>query len=269
MSPAAATTSSHRAESKWPVHALELREVHVTFRSPSGPLPVLQGFLLHVAEGEVVGLVGPSGCGKTTVLRVAAGLLRPQRGEVLAFGKPPRGQVSYMPQGDSLLPWRTALGNVLAALEVDGPVTPELRRTVLELFAQFGLSSFEQSFPHELSGGMRQRVTLLRAFLARRALLLLDEPLGALDALTRAELQDWLGKILCALPRTTLLVTHDVEEALLLCDRILVLSPRPAQVVQEVRPPFPRPRDRSKPDLQTLRLQVLATLTRSAHVQAG
>lgn len=267
MNPAVASTSCLPDSQEQPKKALELREVHVTFRIPSGPLPVLCGFSLEAGQGEVVGLVGPSGCGKTTILRVAAGLLQPERGEALVFGRPPRGQVSYMPQGDSLLPWRTALGNVLAALEVDGPITPEMRRTALEFFAQFGLSGFERSFPHELSGGMRQRVALLRTFLARRELLLLDEPLGALDALTRAELQDWLGKVLRALPRTIVLVTHDVEEAVLLCDRVVVLSPRPAQVVQEVRLATPRPRDRGSPYLQTLRLQILSALMSIAHGQ--
>ncbi len=262
MSLAVASISCLPASGKMVEKALELREVHMSFRAPAGPLPVLCAFSLEVERGEVVGLVGPSGCGKTTVLRIAAGLLRPQCGEVWVFGKAPRGQASYMPQGDSLLSWRTALGNVLAAVEVDGPVTPEMRRHTLALFAQFGLSGFERSFPHELSGGMRRRVTLLRAFLARRELLLLDEPFAALDAITRAELQNWLGEILCAFPRTTVVVTHDVEEALLLCDRILVLSPRPAQIIRQIQPTAARPRARDWPELQALRLQVLSTLTR-------
>ena len=269
MSPAAANTSWPPAEGESSKNALVLREIHVSFRRPDGPFPVLRGFSLAVALGEAVGLVGPSGCGKTTVLRVAAGLLRPERGEVRVLGKPPRGQVAYLPQGDSLLPWRTALGNVLAALEVDGPVSPQARKTALELFSRFGLSGFERSFPPELSGGMRQRVALLRAFLARRELLLLDEPLGALDALTRAALQDWLAEALRFFPRTVVLVTHDVEEALLLCDRVLVLSPRPARILQEIRPATPRPRPRGSPEVQTLRLQVLSALAQHAHGQSG
>ncbi|MCS7217246.1 MAG: ABC transporter ATP-binding protein [Candidatus Bipolaricaulota bacterium] len=266
MNPAAAPTSSRPAEGET---ALELRDVHVAFPLPQGALPVLAGFSLAVAPGEVVGLVGPSGCGKTTLLRVSAGLLRPGRGEVRVFGRAPRGRVAYMPQGDSLLPWRTALGNVLAALEVDGPVPPEARRRAQELFGRFGLSGFEKSFPHELSGGMRQRVALLRTFLARRELLLLDEPMGALDALTRAELQDWLVEVLQALPRTVVLVTHDVEEALLLGDRVLVLSPRPARPLQEVRPAGPRPRARGSPELQALRLRILEALSPKRHAQTG
>lgn len=269
MSPAAVSTSCPPVRKEEPPKALELREVHVSFRRPDGLLPVLQGFSLAVDPGEVVGLVGPSGCGKTTLLRVAAGLLPPERGEVKVGGKLPRGQVSYMPQGDSLLPWRTALGNVLAAREVDGPVTPEARQEARELFSRFGLSGFERSFPHELSGGMRQRVALLRTFLARRTLLLLDEPLGALDALTRAELQDWLGEALRFFPRTVVLVTHDVEEALLLCDRVLVLSPRPARILQEIRLATGRPRPRGSPEVQALRLQVLTALAGQVHGKAG
>lgn len=262
MSPVVASTSCGPLEGRKP---LELREVYVAFHTPQGPLQVLCGFSLELRGPEVLGLVGPSGCGKTTILRVCAGLLRPERGEVRVFGGAPRGRVSYMPQGDSLLPWRTALGNVLAALEVDGPVGAEARRLALQLFARFGLSGFEKSFPHELSGGMRQRVALLRAFLARRSLLLLDEPLGALDALTRAELQDWLAQVLGAFPRATVLVTHDVEEALLLCDRVVVLSPRPARILRELQLARPRPRERTAPDLQNLRLQILQTLTAKAY----
>lgn len=170
--------------------ALELHEVCAGYPTPKGFLSVLDRLSLLVEKEEWVSVVGPSGCGKTTLLRVSAGLLRPQSGKVLVFGEVPRGQVAYMPQGESLLPWRTALGNILAAREADGRVDKKTKREALEFLEDFGLADFAKSFPHELSGGMRQRVALLRTFFAKRDLLLLDEPLGALDALTRAELQD-------------------------------------------------------------------------------
>lgn len=205
-------------------------------------------------------LVGPSGCGKTTLLRAAAGLLRPQSGTVRVFGAEPQGRVAYMPQGDTLLPWRTALGNILAAREADGRVDPSARREAHELLAHFGLARFAQAFPHELSGGMRQRVALLRTFFARRALLLLDEPLGALDALTRAELEDWLAGVWKNSGKTVVLVTHDVEEAAVLSDSVHVLSPRPAHVVATLGIDPPRPRDRLAPAIQSVRATILGAL---------
>jgi len=168
-----------------------------------------------------------------------------------------------MPQGDSLLPWRTALGNILAALEVDGRPRPEAVSKARDCLAQFGLGGFEKSYPFELSGGMRQRVALLRAFLAQRELLLLDEPLGALDALTRAELQDWLFSVWQTLRKTVVLVTHDVEEALLLSDRVFVLSARPAKVIAEIPVPQERPRFRIDSQIQGLREEILRSLQKA------
>ena len=208
-------------------------------------------------------MVGPSGCGKTTLLRVCAGLLPPWSGTVQVFGGSPRGKTSYMPQGDSLLPWRTALGNILAALEVDGRPTAQAINRARECLTQFGLGGFERSYPFELSGGMRQRVALLRAFLAQREILLLDEPLGALDALTRAELQDWLFSVWKSLRKTVVLVTHDVEEALLLSDRIFVLSARPAKVIAEFSVAKERPRARTDPQIQVLREEILWALQKA------
>ncbi len=168
-----------------------------------------------------------------------------------------------MPQGDSLLPWRNALGNILAVLEVDGRPKPEAIAKAKECLAQFGLSGFEKSYPFELSGGMRQRVALLRAFLAQREILLLDEPLGALDALTRAELQEWLCSVWKSLRKTVVLVTHDVEEALLLSDRVLVLSARPAKVIAEFLVSKERPRSRADPQIQGLREETLRSLQKA------
>lgn len=240
--------------------ALKLSQVHFSFPTPTGPLSVLAGVSFAVREGEWVSIVGPSGCGKTTLLRISAGLLFPQHGTVEVFGRPPRGQVAYMPQGETLLPWRTALGNILAAREADGRVDYQTRQEALALLAQFGLEKFAKAFPHELSGGMRQRVALLRTFFANRRVLLLDEPLGALDALTRAEVQDWLVDVWQSMRKTVVLVTHDVEEALVLSDRVLTLTPRPARLAAAFPVELPRPRERAHSQVQALRAAILHAL---------
>jgi NitT/TauT family transport system ATP-binding protein len=214
--------------------AVELRGVARRFRD----LEALAGVDLAVGEGEIVALVGPSGCGKSTLLELVAGLQEPDSGEVKAPA------ASYMPQKDLLLPWRDALGNAALALEAGGVRRSEARRQATPLFDRFGLGGFERTPPYELSGGMRQRVAFLRTLLPGRPLLLLDEPFASLDSLTRAEMQAWLAEALEAEPRTTLLVTHDVEEALYLADRVAVMSPRPGRVVAEIEVPLPRPRPR-------------------------
>lgn len=198
--------------------ALELREVRASCPAPAGWLPVLEDLALSAEDGTWVGLVGPSGCGKTTILRVAFGLLRPQAWEVKVIGGSPRGRVAYLPQGETLLLWRTVLGNLLAAREVDGSLTAADRAEAMGFLAQFGLESFVHAYPRELSGGMRQRVALLRTFLARRPVLLLDEPLGALDALTRIAAQEGLRAVQDSLPRTGVHVTENREEALFRAD---------------------------------------------------
>jgi NitT/TauT family transport system ATP-binding protein len=149
-----------------------------------------------------------------------------------------------MPQSDLLLPWRDALGNAGLALECGGSTKSEARRAAQPLFERFGLGEFERAYPRELSGGMRQRVAFLRTLLAGRPALLLDEPFGALDSITRAAMQEWLADALAAEPRTLVLVTHDVEEALYLADRVAVMSPRPGRIVAEIDVPFERPRPR-------------------------
>ncbi|MGQ9699739.1 MAG: ABC transporter ATP-binding protein [Candidatus Bipolaricaulaceae bacterium] len=240
--------------------ALELTQVSFGFPQPRGILPVLENFSLSVPPKEWVSVVGPSGCGKTTLLRISAGLLQPQRGTVRVEGQPPRGRVAYMPQGETLLPWRTVLGNILAAREADGSHARASRKEALALLEAFDLAPFAQSFPHELSGGMRQRIAFLRAIFARRDLLLLDEPLGALDPLTRMEIQDWLGQIRHGLGKTVVLVTHDAEEAVLVADRVVVLTPRPARVAAEFSVGWAQPRARSSPAVQTARQAILDVL---------
>jgi NitT/TauT family transport system ATP-binding protein len=191
----------------------------------------LDGLDLTVRTGEVVAIVGPSGCGKSTLLELLAGLQEPDAG---GLDVDPRA-CAFMPQRDLLLPWRDALGNAGLALECAGASRGDARRAAAPLFERFGLGEFERAYPHELSGGMRQRVAFLRTLLAGRPVLLLDEPFASLDAITRAEMQAWLAGALTAEPRTVVLVTHDVEEAIFLGDRVAVMSPRPGRVVAELQ----------------------------------
>jgi ABC-type nitrate/sulfonate/bicarbonate transport system ATPase subunit len=210
----------------------------------------LEGLDLTVAPREVVAVVGPSGCGKSTLLELVAGLQEPDAGAVTAAGgrraKERREGCAYMAQRDLLLPWRDALGNAALALECQGVRRQEARGRAAPLFDRFGLAEFERSYPRDLSGGMRQRVAFLRTLLPGRPVLLLDEPFGALDSITRASMQQWLAGALAEEPRTVLLVTHDVEEALFLADRVAVLSPRPGRVVAELEVELARPRERRR-----------------------
>jgi ABC-type nitrate/sulfonate/bicarbonate transport system ATPase subunit len=203
---------------------------------------------LEVREHEVVGLVGPSGCGKSTLLELICGLLEPGSGTIAVgdnLTAPGRlAQCAYMPQSDQLLPWYSALDNAALALRNRGLGKAEARERAGELFERFGLAGFEQTPPAELSGGMRQRVAFLRTLIAGKPLLALDEPFASLDAITRGEMQEWLAGALEADPRTVVLVSHDIEEALYLSDRIAVLSPRPARIVVELKAPAPRAPDR-------------------------
>jgi ABC-type nitrate/sulfonate/bicarbonate transport system ATPase subunit len=223
-----------------------------------GSTVALDGIDLTVRGGEVVAIVGPSGCGKSTLLELFAGLQEPDEGLVIARHS------ALMPQRDLLLPWRDGLSNAGLALECAGASRAEARRAAEPLFERFGLAEFERALPAELSGGMRQRVAFLRTLLAGRPLLLLDEPFAALDAITRAEMQQWLAQALADEPRTVVLVTHDVEEALFLADRVVVLSPRPGRVVAELAVEIPRPRARretvTSPEFGALRERALEAL---------
>ena len=221
--------------------SIDVRGMHHAF----GDLRVLEGVGLQVPEGTFASIVGPSGCGKSTLLKVLAGLLAPDTGTAEVGGtstinRP--GLVSYMPQKDLLLPWRRVLGNATLGAEVGGVPRAEAKRRAAALMDRFGLSGFERAWPSQLSGGMRQRLALLRTFLAPARTMLLDEPFGALDAITRREMHGWLQTVLAAEPRTVLFITHDVEEALLLSDRVYVMSPRPGRMVRDVTVDFPRPR---------------------------
>ncbi len=203
---------------------------------------------LEVPSGSVVGLVGPSGCGKSTLLELICGLREPGAGVIEVEGAtaaPERlRRCAFMPQRDALLPWYSALDNAALALRNRGRGRTAARDEVASLFAHFGLAGFERARPAELSGGMRQRVAFLRTFASGKPVLALDEPFAALDAITRAEMQGWLAAALREEPRTVVLVTHDVEEALYLADRVAVLSERPARIVAELPSPAPRAPDR-------------------------
>jgi ABC-type nitrate/sulfonate/bicarbonate transport system ATPase subunit len=220
---------------------LELRGLGKRF----GELEVLRDLTLSARTGEFVAILGPSGCGKSTAFQILTGGTPASTGEVLLDGVPGgggAGAFAYMPQSDALLPWRRVLDNATLGLEVRGLARRAARERVRPLLATFGLAGFEASYPFQLSGGMRPRAALLRTVVQECEVLLLDEPFGALDALTRAELQRWLEAMWERFRWTAVLVTHDVREALYLADRIYVLSPRPGTVVAELAVPLPRPR---------------------------
>lgn len=227
------------------MRGIEAVGISKTFRMAGEDLPVLQDVSLAAPPGGFVALLGPSGCGKSTLLSIMAGLECPDVGVVRVDGRDVTGRLGlagYMPQRDLLLPWRRVLDNVALGPELSGTPRAEARRLAASYFARFGLAGFERAYPRDLSGGMRQRAALLRTFLARRDILLLDEPLGALDAMTRMDLQGWLLDIWAELGKTIVLVTHDVDEAIYLADRIYLLSPRPARVVAVLNVLLPRPR---------------------------
>jgi NitT/TauT family transport system ATP-binding protein len=213
-----------------------------------GELRTIERLTLSVPAHGVIGLVGPSGCGKSTMLELVCGLREPSAGTVEVGGATAAAErlrrCAYMPQRDLLLPWYSALDNAALALRNQGERKARARQRAADLFGRFGLAGFEATAPAELSGGMRQRVAFLRTLLAGKPVLALDEPFASLDAITRAEMQEWLAPALRADPRTVVLVTHDVEEALYISDRVAVLSARPARLVAELQAPAPRAPDR-------------------------
>jgi ABC-type nitrate/sulfonate/bicarbonate transport system ATPase subunit len=223
---------------------ISLREVRHSY----GELRTLASIDLEVPGHEVVGLVGASGCGKSTLLELICGLREQDGGTIEVGGRPGAaerlGRCALMPQRDLLLPWYSAIDNAALALRNQGMQRRAARAAAGDLFGRFGLGGFEDARPAELSGGMRQRVAFLRTLIAGKPVLSLDEPFAALDAITRAEMQEWLAAALRADPRTVVLVTHDVEEALYLCDRVAVLSARPARIVTLLSGPSPRAEDR-------------------------
>ncbi|MCY4476069.1 MAG: ABC transporter ATP-binding protein [Chloroflexi bacterium] len=228
--------------------AVSVRDATKTFVRPDlSPIEAVDAVSMDVALGEFVVIVGPSGCGKSTLLNIIAGLVEPDSGTVGLEGDNEAqriGRVAYMHQIDLLLPWRNVLSNATLGLEIAGIPRADADAKATELAQRFGIADFLNAYPATLSGGMRQRVALLRAVLPERDVLLLDEPFKALDAITRAELQRWLSDVLDRTNRATVMVTHDVEEALMLGDRVLVMSPRPGRIVLELDVDLPRPRPR-------------------------
>ena len=228
------------------VPSVSVERASKSFASPDMPLvEAMQEVSLDVALGEFVVIVGPSGCGKSTLLNIIAGLVEPDTGEVSLHGDGDAeriGRVAYMHQLDLLLPWRNVMSNAVLGLEIAGVPRREAEERATELAGRFGISDFMDAYPATLSGGMRQRVALLRAVLPERDVLLLDEPFKALDAITRSELQRWLSDVLDRSNRSTIMVTHDVEEALMLGDRVLVMSSRPGRILLDLDVDLPRPR---------------------------
>ena len=244
--------------------SIEIREVRQTF----GEVVALERIDLSVAQHRRVGIVGPSGCGKSTLLSDVAGLLEPDAGTISIGGATaPRARLArcaLMPQKDLLLPWRTALDNACLALENRGLSRAEARHRARPFFERFGLAAFEERMPAQLSGGMRQRVAFLRTLMAEKDVLLLDEPFAALDSITRAGMQEWLLGALEQEPKTVLLVTHDVDEALLVGHRVVVFSARPGRIVRTLETDLPRGLPRretvTSPEFAALKEQALEAL---------
>lgn len=236
---------------------LDLQNLRVTL----GETVVLDDINMHVAKGEFVSILGPSGAGKSTIFRLLTGAVPSQGGVITGAGQ---NSFAFMPQRDALMPWRRIIDNLTLGLEVQGVAHKEARKQVGPLLDDFGLEGFADHYPAQLSGGMRQRAALLRTIVQRRPVQLLDEPFGALDALTRTQMQTWFEARWQAARWTTLLVTHDVREAVALSDRIYVLSRRPARVIAEITVPIPRPRLGRAPCAQARAIEahLLETLLR-------
>ncbi len=253
------------------LHVTEANESGISVRQVSrryGNVVALSDVTLDVALHSRVGIVGPSGCGKSTLLSLICGLEDPDSGSIEVLGASGAAdrlsRCAWMPQRDLLLPWRTVLGNAALPLVNLGLSKRECEERVRPLLERFGLGGFEQRRPYELSGGMRQRVSFLRTLVAGKEVLLLDEPFGSLDSITRADVQEWLKGALDIEPRTTVLVTHDVEEAILLSDRVVIMSPRPGRIVKSIDIPSMKSANRREtlalPEFIEIRNQILAVL---------
>ncbi len=235
---------------------LEVLNLSYTFSQKKKQLPVLNEINFTVETGQLVALLGPSGCGKSTLFNIISGLLTPQTGEIYLNGtliSGNTGMFGYMQQKDLLLEWRTVLKNLLIGPEIQKEPLSEAVSEANEFIEQLGLQGFANSYPNQLSGGMRQRVALIRTLLFKKDILLLDEPFGALDAMTRTVMQTILLDIWQKSKQTILLITHDIEEALILADKIYVLTARPASIKAEIDVPISRPRDISVRDLIDLK----------------
>jgi ABC-type nitrate/sulfonate/bicarbonate transport system ATPase subunit len=246
---------------------VHLDRVGMAFPTPSGVFRAIAPLDLQIATGRFVSLVGPSGCGKSTLFNIIAGLLAPTEGRILIDGEDLTGaigRVGYMLQKDLLLPWRTVLDNVILGMEIQGVPRRDARQRALPLLQKYGLAGFEYLHPNRLSGGMRQRAALLRTLLIDTDVMLLDEPFGALDAQTKAQMQEWLMQLWTDFRKTVVFVTHDVDEAIYLSDEIHVMGTRPGRVLETISVDLPRPRARStvvSPDFVAVKERCLKLLS--------
>jgi ABC-type nitrate/sulfonate/bicarbonate transport system ATPase subunit len=241
---------------------LELRHVGKTFYD-GGVTTAVEDVSFGVEAGAFITLIGPSGSGKSTIFNLITGLLKPDQGDILLDGQVitgRTGQVGYMPQRDLLLPWRSVLDNVILGPEIVHRPLPAARERARQMLPLFGLESFADAYPATLSGGMRQRAALLRTFLCERDVMLLDEPFGALDALTRRDMQRWLLDVWAQFKPTILFITHDVREAIILGDHVLVFTPRPGRIKREIPVDVPRPRDESSAPFVQMQADLLRAL---------
>jgi ABC-type nitrate/sulfonate/bicarbonate transport system ATPase subunit len=254
---------------------LELRQISQSFVNQKKTMHVLHQLSLHVDKGEFVTLLGPSGSGKTTLFHIIGGLVKPTSGQVWLDGQDRTGEkglISYMPQQPALFPWRSIESNVALAQEVAGMSRHSALSEAREWLNKVGLGGYEKEYPHVLSGGMQQRVSFLRALLSPRELMCLDEPFASLDALTRQDMQAWLLNMWEQNKRTVLFVTHSIEEALYLSDRIYVLSDKPTNVLKEIVIPFSRPRHETlpmEPVFQQLRQEIYGLMRSRQEIHSG
>lgn len=264
---APAKNTKERASASSGTADLHIRHVSKSFGTGARQNLVLSDVSLDIPFGQVLGIVGPTGCGKTTLLDIICGLGQPDPGGSVALGEEDvtgrRGVFAYMPQRDALLPWRTALANAALGLTVRGVAKEEAERRARDLFTTFGLAKYQGYHPQQLSGGMRQRVALLRTFLFPSSYMLLDEPFSALDAITRSNIHLWLLAALNEMRRTVVLITHDITEAIFLSDRVIVMGAHPGHIALDVDVPIPRPRTLDVETLdafQQVRKETLAAL---------
>ncbi|NLK20643.1 MAG: ABC transporter ATP-binding protein [Epulopiscium sp.] len=212
---------------------VELKSIVKNYHTPSGETKAIDNLSFTINKGEFISIIGPSGCGKSTILSLIAGLIKPSAGETLVFGKVVKGtssRVGYMLQKDHLFEWRTILRNVFLGLEIQNKLTEESKKYSKELLNMYGLGEFENHFPSELSGGMRQRAALIRTLAVKPDILLLDEPFSALDYQTRLSVADEIGSIIKKENKTAILVSHDISEAISMADKVIVLTQRPAKI---------------------------------------
>lgn len=242
---------------------MKINGLHVVYKTDDTEIVAVEDFTLDVKKGELISIVGPSGCGKTTILRCIAGLLQPTGGEIRMGDdecKAPGSNRGMVFQDFALFPWRTVRKNVEFGMEIAGVPKEEREERAMKYIKAVGLERFADSRVHELSGGMKQRVGIARAFVMHPAVTLMDEPFGALDAQTRNIMQEQLNKIIEHSERTIIFVTHSVDEALYLSDRVVILSKRPSSIFKIVDVPWERPRDRTSPEFITTRKQILEYL---------